>query len=110
MSSYQRTQIYLDPEHHRKLLAEASARGESLAALLRDIVRTHLDERGGVSGARSFDAITGIVDLDAPADLVGNWDRTMDEAMQQRYRKKTGAGSRARSPSKRRPAPRRADG
>ena len=92
----QRTQIYLDPEQHRRLIEEAALRGVSLAALLREVVGKHLERRGAPTAAKSFDAITAIVDLDAPTDLVGDWDTTMSEAMQQRYHKKTGAGRRPR--------------
>lgn len=94
----QRTQIYLDPEQHRRLTEEAASRGVSLAALLRDVVGKHLDGRGAPAGVKSFEAITAIVDLDAPTDLVGDWDTAMSEAMQQRYRKKTGKAKTARRP------------
>jgi hypothetical protein len=96
MPSYQRTQIYLDPEQHRKLVDEAAARGTSLAALLREVVGEHLEERAGAGDRKTFEAITAIVDLDHPTDLVGEWDRTMAEAMEARYRKKTGAQRRRR--------------
>jgi hypothetical protein len=96
--TFQRTQIYLDPEQHRRLSEEAAARGVSLAALLRDMVGKHLDSRGAPAGHKSFDAITAIVDRDAPSDLVGDWDAAMSEAMQERYRKKTGKTRTARRP------------
>ncbi len=94
----QRTQIYLDPDQHRRLSEEAAARGLSLAALLRDLVRGHLESRGAPAGAKSFDAITGIVDLDAPTDLVGDWDAAMADAMEKRFRKKTGTARTRRRP------------
>ncbi|MGH2792820.1 MAG: CopG family transcriptional regulator [Actinomycetota bacterium] len=98
--TFQRTQIYLDPDQHRKLIEEAASRGVSLAALLRDLVREHLDGLGTPAGEKSFDAITGIVDLDQPTDLVGDWDAAMSEAMQERYRKKSGTARRGRRPQR----------
>lgn len=101
MTSYQRTQVYLDPEQHRKLLAEATARGESLAALVRGIVQAHLDGRSAAAEPKTFKAITAIVELDEPADLVGNWDQTMSDAVETRYRKKV--GTTRRKPAAKRP-------
>ena len=86
----QRTQIYLDPDQHRKLIEEASSRGVSLAALLRDLVRAHLANRETPGGEKTFDAITGIVDLGEPTDIVSNWDTAMAGAMRERYEKKMG--------------------
>ena len=94
--TFQRTQIYLDPEQHRKLIEEASSRGVSLAALLRDLVQTHLESRETPGGEKTFDSITAIVDLDVSTDLVGDWDAAMSQAMKDRYRKKTGTAKRGR--------------
>jgi hypothetical protein len=95
MTSFQRTQIYLEPDQHRKLSEQAAARGTSLAALLRELVAAHL--RGGaVGGSKTFEAITGIVDLDAPTDIVGDWDSEMSKAMGSRYQKKAGTAKQKR--------------
>lgn len=42
-----RTMIYLDPEHHRALRAEAAREGVSMAELLRRLVGRYLAERRG---------------------------------------------------------------
>lgn len=67
---YQRTQIYLDPEDHRKLKEEAHARGISLAALLREIAGAHVSERAPAYGSmKSWDAIIGIAGGGEPSDI-----------------------------------------
>lgn len=85
---YQRTQIYLEPEHHRRLVEEARARGVSLASLLREIVADHVSERAPRYASKGFDAIIGIAGGDEPTDIVGRWDEYMDEAMDALYEKK----------------------
>ncbi|MEX2375080.1 MAG: CopG family transcriptional regulator [Dehalococcoidia bacterium] len=93
---YQRTQVYLDPEDHRRLRKEARERGVSLTALLRQIVSAHVSERAPAYEPKSFDAITGIVDLGEPTNIVDNWDAEMAKAMHARYEKKMGKASKDR--------------
>lgn len=89
---YQRTQIYLEPEDHRKLCEEARRRGVSLAALLREVVGSHLREQSVPSGPPSFDAIVGVADLPSATDVARDEVAYRDEALAARYRKKvTGA-------------------
>jgi hypothetical protein len=67
---YQRTQIYLDPDDHRKLRQEAAERGISLAALLREIAGAHVREASApYRSEKSWDAIIGIDDSDEPSDI-----------------------------------------
>lgn len=87
---YQRTQISLEPDQHRKLVDEAAARGISLAELLRLIVREHVREQAAPYKAKSWDAITGIVVLDEETDIVANWDEYLGEAFEANYERKIG--------------------
>jgi hypothetical protein len=56
---FKRTQIYLEPDHHRALLEEARARGISLAALLREIVSAWT---AGPPSPAGYDALIGVID------------------------------------------------
>ena len=85
---YQRTQIYLDPEDHRKLCEEARRRGVSLAALLREVVGSHLSENAVPYGAPSFEAIVGVADLPTATDVVRDEAAYRHDASDARYRKK----------------------
>jgi hypothetical protein len=88
---YQRTQIYLDPEQHAKLVAEARERGISLAALLREIVTGHVEEKAPAYDARSWDAIVAIGgDEGEPTDIALYKDQYIGEAMDLVYEKKMG--------------------
>ena len=104
---YQRTQIYLDPEDHRRLSNEAQQRGISLAALLRLIVSDHVSEGAPTYEPKSFDAITAIFDSGRPADIARDFDKELAVAMNRRYAKTTDAPAKRprRASSKR--APRR---
>lgn len=67
---YTRTQIYLDPEDHRRLREEAHARGISLAALLRELARAHVREGAAEYGSgKAWDAIIAISVDDEPSDI-----------------------------------------
>jgi hypothetical protein len=100
---YQRTQIYLDPEKHAKLIAEARERGISLAALLREVVDEHVSEKAPRYDERSWDALIGIVDDDGPpSDIAKHKDEYIAEAMSGVYEKKFSAVRRANSKRKER--------
>lgn len=86
---YQRTQIYLDPDDHRRLREEAHRRGLSLAALLREIVRERLTPRS-VHDPVGFDALIGIVDAGEPTDVARHEEDYKREALDARYRQKMG--------------------
>ena len=106
---YQRTQISIAPEHHRKLSEEASARGISLAELLRQIVGAHVAERVAPYGTKSWGAIIGIAETDQPTDVTHRWDDYMAQAMDRLYEKKMGRPPkdpprRPRRPPKRKPS------
>lgn len=87
---YKPTQVYLDPETHAKLKAEATRRGISLAALLREITANHVGERAPVYGEKSWDALIGISHGE-PTDIARFKDQYMTEAMDALYEKKMSA-------------------
>jgi len=98
--TYQRTQIYLDPDDHRRLREEAHRRGLSLAALLREIVRERLAPRAAQDSAR-FDALIGIVDSGEPTDVASHEDDYKADALDVRYHKKMGDASQGSTPRRR---------
>lgn len=59
----QRTQIYLDPEEHRRLKTEAAERGISLAEYLRQIVAQRAARAGeqATYGDSPYEELIGIV-------------------------------------------------
>lgn len=61
---YLRTQIYLDPEDHRRLVEEARERGVSLTALIREIVSSFTRERRP-QRARGLESLIGFAGGDA---------------------------------------------
>jgi hypothetical protein len=81
---YQRTQVYLDPEDHRALSAEAARRGLSLAALIRELVA-----RRRVVEGKSFDAIIGLWS-GAPTDVARDQRDLLQSALEARLKKKLG--------------------
>lgn len=87
---YQRTQIYLDPEDHRRLTEEAAARGISLAALLREIASAHVREEAPVYGQKSIEAIIGIATGGPPSNIAGNKKEYLADAAEWLYWKKMG--------------------
>ena len=95
--AYQRTQIYLDADDHRRLRDEAHRRGLSLAALLREIVRERLAPRPPPDLA-GFDALIGIVDSGEPTDVARHEDDYKADALDARYRKKMGDASHGSTP------------
>lgn len=86
---YQRTQIYLDPEDHRRLTEEAAARGISLAALLREIASSHVREQAPSYGEKSMSAIIGLFD-GPPTDIAKYKDEYLEDAAEWLYWKKMG--------------------
>ncbi len=87
---YQRTQVYLDPPDHRALVAEAARRGVSLAALVREIVADFVARGRRHAPERTFDAIVGIADTDAPSDIAKQGDEFRKQALERRYERKGG--------------------
>lgn len=61
----QRTQIYLDPEEHRRLKTEAAERGISLAGYLRQIVaqRAARAAQQAANGDSPYEGLIGIVSV-----------------------------------------------
>lgn len=85
---YTRTQIYLDPDDHRRLVEEAHSRGMSLAALVREIVSAATRERGS-SRPRGFASIIGLTRGDS-TDVTRNEKEYRRAALERRMRKKLG--------------------
>lgn len=82
---YQRTQVYLDPDDHRDLSAEAARRGISLAALIRELVA----RRRPMAESKSFDAIIGVY-AGAPTDVARDQRDLLRSAREARLEKKLG--------------------
>ena len=84
--SYARTQIYLDPLDHKALLKEASERGVSLAELVRQIVRGHLD-RASKGRPSQRQALRGIVSLGASgkSDVSERHDEYLGKALRREH-------------------------
>lgn len=86
---YQRTQIYLDPEDHRRLVDEAHRRGMSLAALIRELVRERLSSRS-FPAPDGFGPLIGVASSAEPTDVAAREDAYLEDALDDRYRKKMG--------------------
>lgn len=99
--TYQRTQIYLDPDDHRRLVEEARRRGVSLAALLREIVHERFAPRSAPDG-EGFQALVGIIDTGELTDIAHREDAYKADALDARYRKKMGEAVGDRSRRRRR--------
>ena len=85
---YVRTQIYLEPDDHRRLSDEAHARGLSLTALIREIVSGFV--RGNAPlRPEGFASIIGIIDGE-PTDFVRDEELYREAWADRRYRKKMG--------------------
>ncbi len=74
--------IYLDPEQHRALRADAAREGISMAELLRRLISRYLDERRG-SGRASPEAYLKMVGLGASgrADISARHDAYLAGAL-----------------------------
>jgi hypothetical protein len=93
---FQRTQIYLDPDDHRRLTDEAHRRGVSLAALLREIIRERLAPRSS-RGPHGWDDLIGIIDWGEPTDIALHEGDYRADTLDARFRKKMGYLGEARS-------------
>ena len=83
---YKRTQIYLDPEEHRRLVREAAERGLSLTEYLRRVIGDRAGEERVSYAARTWDALIGIIDS-GPKDTVDSMDEEVAEAFDQEHRR-----------------------
>lgn len=70
---YQRTQVYLEPEHHAALVREAAETGISLAELMRRIVDSHVSETAPRYGTKGWDALIGVAGGGEPSDIMADW-------------------------------------
>lgn len=88
---YTRTQVYLDPEDHRRLSEAAKKQGKPLTALLRDIVHRYLRERPDGASSRGLEALIGIAGEDGDAtDVAADLDEYLDRARTERAQRKLG--------------------
>lgn len=92
---YKRTQIYLDPEEHRRLVREAAERGLSLTEYLRRVIGNRTAERSAPYDTRSWVGLFGIVDS-GPRDTAETMDEEAAAAFDEEHRRSL----------RRRPAPR----
>lgn len=74
-----RTQVYLEPEQHRSLRSEAREKGISLAELLRQIVREHLQKE---LSSEDFLAIVAL-GKSGRGDVAEEHDRYLAEAIRE---------------------------
>ena len=86
---YTRTQVYLEPDDHRRLVEEAKKRGVSLAALIRDIVSTFNADRYPPR-RRGVEALIGIAHGGEPTNIASDEEDYRAEALERRLRKKLG--------------------
>ncbi|MGH2829427.1 MAG: CopG family transcriptional regulator [Actinomycetota bacterium] len=86
---YQRTQIYLDPDEHRRLVREAAERGISLAAYMREIVANRAGEQDAPHDTRSWDNFIGAISAGA-VRYDDDPDAEVAEAIEWNYRRKMG--------------------
>jgi hypothetical protein len=99
---FQRTQIYLDPEEHRRLLAEAAERGLSLAEHLRRVIGARTGEPAIPYDARSFDGIFDLINS-GHKDTVEHMDEEVGLAFEEEFQRDTApqAQPAARRPKRR---------
>ncbi|MGZ4210447.1 MAG: hypothetical protein ACXVQX_07605 [Actinomycetota bacterium] len=81
---YQPTQIYLDPEEHRRLVREAAERGISLTEYLRQVIANRAGEQAVPYDERSWDGIIGLFDS-GPKDTVETMDEEVGQAFEEEY-------------------------
>jgi hypothetical protein len=83
---FQRTQIYLDPEEHRRLVLEAAERGLSLTEYLRRVIANRAGERSAPYHTRSWDGVFGAVDT-GRRDSVETMDDEAEQAFEEEHRR-----------------------
>ena len=88
--SYTRTQVYLEPEDHRRLSERAKKEGKPLTALLREIVADYLRRDPEGDAVRGFDAIVGIAGDGDETDVAHDEREALRDARDERARKKLG--------------------
>lgn len=88
--SYKRTQVYLDPEDHRRLVETSKRRGVSLTSLVRDIVASYVRQGSAARVPKGFDAIVGLSDAD-PTDVAKDEQSVREAALEERLQRKLGA-------------------
>lgn len=96
--TYQRTQIMLDPEEHRRLIAEAAERGISLAEYLRRIIASRTSESAVPYAMRSFEGLFNALDSGAK-DTVEHMDEEAGAAFDEELRRSLTRRTRARPPA-----------
>ena len=98
--AYQRTQIYLDPEEHRRLVREAGERGLSLTEHLRRVIGARAHEPPVAYDVHAWDGLFALAD--AASSPSGDTDDEAAQAFEEeherslRRRRTTSRASRAR--------------
>ena len=82
----QRTQIYLEPEQHRRLKKRAAELGVSMAEYMRTIIERDL---GGSGGGADVSAILGLGDSGG-SDVARHKDQYVGDALEATRRPKAG--------------------
>ena len=102
--SLRRTQIYLDPEEHRRLVLEAAQRGLSLTEYLRRVIGNRTGEQSITYDTRSWDRLFSLLDSGSK-DSVEAMDEEAAEAFERQHMRsaRTTGGGHPRT----RPKPRR---
>lgn len=93
---YKQTQVYLSPEQHARLKADAARRGISLAELMRQLVAAHVGEQAPAYGEKTWESIVALTDDDTPTDVAGDREALEREAAEALHAKKLGAASKGR--------------
>jgi hypothetical protein len=84
---YKRTQIYLDPEEHRRLVLEAAERGISLTEYLRRIVADRVGENAPRYESSAWEGIFNIGNSGGRKDTVENMDEEVAQAIEAEYQR-----------------------
>lgn len=87
---YKATQVYLDPQDHARLKAEAQRRGISLAALIRELASAFVAEGAPAYEAKTWNALLGVAGGGEPTDVAGDREAyeaaTMDALLDKKMR------------------------
>ncbi|MCA1833753.1 MAG: hypothetical protein ABR548_09025 [Actinomycetota bacterium] len=84
--AFKRTQIYLDPEEHRRLLREAAERGLSLTEYLRRVIAQRTAEQRVTYDATAWDGIFNLGNSGLK-DAVEDMDKEVAEAFEAEYKR-----------------------
>lgn len=98
--TFRRTQIYLDPEEHRRLVLEAAERGLSLTEYLRRVIGNRAGEQSAAYHTRSWDQLFGLLDS-GKRDSVEAMDEEAAQAFEEQHERSTPGSKRTRTKRRR---------